>query len=944
MRPGPRSNRDATPPDDLTPSSDEFVEVTRDRSFDPDSKETLLRRACGDDVELRREAERILALKPGDPLGETLIARAASLSLAAANLVLLEDARETVAANPGRPGPARTIEQPATIAAEVLEGDALGPTLALTRQPSARTWAFPGGRTLGRFELIRPVGSGGFGTVYEARDPKLDRTVAVKVLHIGEFATGDQADRFLREARNAAQLRHPAIVQVHEFGEHNRLPFIVSDFIDGMPLSDWLESEKPTPLESARLVAVLAEALDYAHKQGVIHRDVKPSNIMIDSLGRPHIMDFGLAKRDSGEVTMTRQGDILGTPAYMSPEQARGESHEVDGRSDVYSLGVVLYVLLTGELPFHGKLRILIHQVLNEEPRSPRSLVETIPRDLETICLKAMTKEPHQRYASAGEMAEDLRRFERAEPIKARPSGFVERAWKWCKRNPKLAWAFAAVAGAMLLTIASLAAATLNFRASNLREAEARAKAQSGLQLACDAVDSLLTRVGDDPTLVARGHGLSELAFSARSWIGDDLRPSAAGMDQLRKDLLLRAREFYEKILKEAGDDPRLEADHARTCLRLAKIFIWLQDFPEAITQSAKARSILVDLPRAERDLPENRELLGRSFALSGLARWWRYEWGEALMELKAAASVYAKLTRDYPDTIEYRTLECSILNLQGRQACRFQGREAEGVEALERCLGLCEPMAARHPDNPEFSYEKARALITLSEFDEGRGKYEGAKEKRVDAMRLLGGLVERFPKVTDYKVLYAQLYSSLINLETNFGHPERALAVFNEMRPVVERMTSQFAQVSAFRECLAIGDAGFAIAEAKLGHHAEAEAWADKALARSPASGIVMFVSACSFSLASGSVKADAELDPASRLEHRARYQARANQLLVRAKEVGLFKDPIYVRQMTEYSDFDPMKGDPAFDRFLDELLRAQGARPDPGVAPIDGRSSGPR
>ena len=194
-------------------------------------------------------------------------------------------------------------------------------------------------------------------------------------------------------------------------------------------------------------------------------------------------------------------------------------------------------------------------------------------------------------------------------------------------------------------------------------------------------------------------------------------------------------------------------------------------------------------MTRAERDLPENRELLGRSFALSGLARWWRFEWAEALGDLKDAASIYETLTRDHPGILEYRSLECSILNLLGRQACRLRGRESEGVEALERCLVLCESLAAEHPDDPGFVYEKARALITLSEFDEVQGKnYEGAREKRMEAMRVLGGLVGRFPKVTDYKVLYAQGYSILINLETNFGHPDRARAVFDEMRPVVER------------------------------------------------------------------------------------------------------------------------------------------------------------
>ena len=252
-------------------------------------------------------------------------------------------------------------------------------------------------RFVGRFDVIQRVGSGGFGTVYKAHDPQLDRIVALKLLRVGNMATNEQQSRFLREARNAAQLRHQAIVPVHEIGHDDGIPFIVSDYIDGCSLSEWLADRKPSFRESAAMIAEIAQALQYAHEQGVIHRDVKPSNVMIDSAGRPHLMDFGLAKRDAGEVTMTLDGEILGTPAYMSPEQARGDGHSADGRSDIYSLGVILYLLLTGDLPFRGNPRMLIHQVQNDEPRAPRSLVDTIPRDLETICLKAMAKEPNRR-------------------------------------------------------------------------------------------------------------------------------------------------------------------------------------------------------------------------------------------------------------------------------------------------------------------------------------------------------------------------------------------------------------------------------------------------------------------------------------------------------------------------------------------------------------------
>jgi serine/threonine protein kinase len=302
---------------------------------------------------------------------------------------------------------------------------------------------------MGRFELVERIGVGGFGSVWKARDKELDRTVAIKIPRQGGM-TAEEQEKFFREARAAAQLRHPNIVSVHEVGRDGDSVYIVSDFVRGVTLGDWLTGQQLTSREATELCAKIADALHHAHEKGVVHRDLKPANIMIDGDGQPHLMDFGLARREVGEVTVTMDGQILGTPAYMSPEQAQGEAHTADRRSDVYSLGVILFQLLTGELPFRGNARMIMHQVINDEPPSPRALNANIRKDLETIALKCLEKDPHRRYLTAQDVAADLRRFISGEPIQARPIGHAERAFRWVRRNKTVTTLLTAIVLALL--------------------------------------------------------------------------------------------------------------------------------------------------------------------------------------------------------------------------------------------------------------------------------------------------------------------------------------------------------------------------------------------------------------------------------------------------------------------------------------------------------------
>lgn len=331
----------------------------------------------------------------------------------------------------------------------------------------------------GDYEVLGELGRGGMGVVFKARHRTLRRIVALKMIRSGEFADNGQVRRFYAEAEAAAKLDHPGIVPVYESGEFSGRHFFSMAFVEGHALTEETKDGPMDPRRAASVLKRVAEALHFAHENGIVHRDIKPANILLDLNGQPRIADFGLAKHVTGENDMTREGHILGTPSYMAPEQASGQSHCAGAGADIYAAGATLYYLLTGRPPIQAASKMeTIRQVIETEPAPPRRLNPAISRDLETICLKCLRKDPKSRYPTAAELARDLGNWLESKPISARRASLLEKAWLWCKRRPTVAGSMAMLT---LATIFGMALITVQNRinADQIAQAELNAKQES---------------------------------------------------------------------------------------------------------------------------------------------------------------------------------------------------------------------------------------------------------------------------------------------------------------------------------------------------------------------------------------------------------------------------------------------------------------------------------
>jgi tetratricopeptide (TPR) repeat protein len=569
---------------------------------------------------------------------------------------------------------------------DALECPACG--AALPADSGASASDAPAPKALGKYVLLDELGSGNFGIVYRARDTELDRIVAIKVLRPAHRESPGSVYRFRREARAVAQLEHPQIVPIYEFDREGTTCYLVYAFVPGTTLAARLAAGRLSFRQTAALVARVALALDYAHRQGVIHRDVKPANILLDENGQPHLTDFGLARRESGEITLTLDGEPLGTPAYMSPEQARGEAHRVDGRSDLCSLGAVLYQMLTGALPFRGdNWPAILKQLLSEEPQPPRRLDAEIPRDLETICLRCLEKEPSRRYATAGAMAEDLERFSNGEPILARPVGRAERFGRWCRRKP----AVAALSMALVLVAASGVAVYLGQRG--------RARASDAIARASEK--------------------------KAETLLGASVAALGRKLEQSRnkhEPLEFMPKSFRDHLLKDIDElsalfDVESQRSNGVLRLRALKILGWGYSLTENRSkgEAAFANAILLGGELRSSNPADRQVIADLASCHNLLANLLRFGGStvEAEPHYREAISLYRELVDD--DRRFPKLGQCLI-----DQATNFRdlGRIADARKVYAEAIAIFNELLTKDAENPDYIRDEAIALANLGELN----------------------------------------------------------------------------------------------------------------------------------------------------------------------------------------------------------------------------------
>jgi len=627
---------------------------------------------------------------------------------------------------------------------------------------------WPSGHVLGQYRIDEEIGRGGMGVVLRAYDETLGRVVALKVLRSQDADARSRA-RLVHEAQAVAKLRHDNVVTVYAVvNPPGDAPYLVMEYLEGGTLAVLIRSRgRLDPEKAVAILVQVADGLETAHAAGLIHRDIKPSNIIVDALsGRAKITDFGLARWAETASSVTQDGTLAGTPTYMSPEQARGAS-DLDRRSDIYSLGVTLYEALTGTVPFHGVPHMVLQQVLGEEPRPPRFLNDTIPRDLETICLKAMAKEPGRRYQTAREIADDLRRWQRGESILARPAGPLERGWRLCRRRPLVAGLVLALVLVVIGGVAGISWKWAEAVSERRRTELERDRAERNFRQAREAVDTYLTQVSANDVL------------------------KAENLEPLRRELLRTARDFYERFVEQDPDDPNLQAELGRAYARLGQITSVLESRPKALEHYEKMGAIFERLHGRYPDNPVYHRELAESYLRQGESlRFGNGTWAAIEGAFQRSRKLQEVLVGAHPREPAFRHDLAQSLRSLGNFYLFLTGNLRKAEDVLLAAREIYDRLPATYMREPAVQFDHALVLSNLAKLYAHTDRPEQHRAASEAAIALFEPLVRAHPGDPDY-------ISCLTDALNELGESYRSLAQPDLAQATLEKALSSASELA---------------------------------------------------------------------------------------------------------------------------------------------------
>jgi serine/threonine-protein kinase len=677
------------------------------------------------------------------------------------------------------------------------------------------------------YEILGMLGQGAMGVVYRARQPGLKRIVALKMILSGDLAGETELIRFRGEAESLAQLHHPNIVQIYEVGEDAGRPYFSLEYVDGGSLTRKIDGTPQPPRDAARTVRLLASAMHAAHRRGVIHRDLKPANVLLTADGTPKISDFGLAKRLEEDSAHTRTGSILGTPSYMAPEQAEGRTHDIGPRSDQYSLGAILYELLTGRAPFKaGSVLDTLEQVRTQEPVAPVRFAPSVPRDLETICLKCLQKDPARRYPDAGELADDLGRFLDGLPIKARPVSATERAWRWCRRNPKVAVLSALVVVAVLIWAAtsSALAVVINRQKDNTDQARIeadrnadRAEKNAQVALANEKKANDNAKIAEQNAEQAKQNALRaeknaqtartkhQLAVQHMTDLASKLQKrmrarrmsseAAPEMRAVRDDLLNLLR---DKMVAMARDIEGADVTYFGMIAAHQQLGDLLQKIgqgQEALTQFRKgydlAKKLVAANPKKDNDKvranvgPMVIRLGDMALELQGNARTARERYQEAY-DIQKDVAEHPK-SNDYTAVDNKRIL--SHYNIRLGKAELALGDPAAAQRHFEEALSFRQFWVDKQPKSIEAESYLTEAYLWLGVSSWRAGDAKATKKHFEQCLRMVEALDKRFPKSFDFKGDLAEIHGHYGDAQLRLGLLDEAAKSYQKSHACLQQV-----------------------------------------------------------------------------------------------------------------------------------------------------------